>query len=174
MELDRVALDLPKHGALPVDPALAGRLGFPGRFEHQLVPCELARNAYAPGYLAIELVLDNPRGGVPSELQRWATDSDPWEVRAPARTIAEWPETLMRPAIPLSSWCSTIPGGGAPRRVIAPLLTHPRFSSSIASTSPLSTCQESHPCPTSPPPTSCNVSFPFSTDTSRACRLCRR
>src|SRR5690606_32068021 len=89
MELDRVALDLPKHGALPVDPALADRLGFPGRFEHQLVPCELARNAYAPGYLAVELVLDNPRGGVPSELQRWATDSDPWEVRAPARTIAE-------------------------------------------------------------------------------------
>src|SRR5690606_15863358 len=89
MELDRVALDLPKHGALPVDPALADRLEFPGRFEHQLVPLRASRKRLC------------------ARLSR---------CRAGARQSQD----------------------AAPKRVRVPLLTHPRFSSSIASTSPLS------------------------------------
>src|SRR5690606_23575680 len=87
MELDRVALDLPSvgvPGSCSEGPADSGSLGGSSTSSYH---CELAGNACAPGYPAVELVLDNPRGGVPSELQRWATDSDPWAVRAPARTM---------------------------------------------------------------------------------------
>ncbi len=69
MELDRVALDLPRSEVFWELRALAGRLGFPGRFEHQLVPLRIAGNAYAAGYPAVELVLDNPRGEVFGELR---------------------------------------------------------------------------------------------------------
>src|SRR5690606_33073373 len=54
-----------------------------------------------------------PAWGFPGAAVKGRQTRVPWEVRAPARTIAEWPETLVQPAIPLSSWCSTIPGAGS-------------------------------------------------------------